>query len=296
MGGLDGHFRVCYRLPASGFQLGQNLTESDLVKQDRVAAREMSMEAVLRGAPGALQAPVEQAQARQRLMSLFRQTPLPPAELATNLGLYLRSTLVAKMLYLNELYTQILPLPGVVMEFGCWWGSNLALFSSLRAIHEPYNYARRVVGFDSFAGYQSVSQRDGSSPYVTEGAYAVASDYLPHLQAVLDCHEADNPMSHLKKYELVAGDVTETVPGYFQRHPECVVALAYLDMQLYEPTKAALQGILPHLVSGSVVAIDELNCPDFPGETQAVAEVLGFRRHRFLRSKFLPDRTYVVME
>jgi hypothetical protein len=256
------------------------------------------MEAVgiVRGAAGALQAPAGHIQARERQMELFRHSPLPPAELATNLGLYLRSTVVAKILYLNELYTNILRLPGVVMEFGCWWGSNLALFSSLRAVHEPYNYARRVVGFDTFAGYQSLSECDGDSPFVTQGAYSVSAGYLPHLEAVLDCHEAENPMSQVKKYELVAGDVTRTVPDYFRRHPECVVALAYLDMQLYEPTKAALQGILPHLVPGSVVAIDELNCPDFPGETQAVREVLGFRRHRFLRSQFLPDRTYVVIE
>src|SRR5262249_13793274 len=104
---------------------------------------EMSMEAVgiSRGAAGALSAPTERLQSRVRQMELFRRTPLPPQELATNLGLYLRSTMVAKILYLDELYRQVLPLPGVVMEFGCWWGANLALFSSLRAVHEPYNYA-----------------------------------------------------------------------------------------------------------------------------------------------------------
>jgi hypothetical protein len=254
------------------------------------------METVVRGTAGALQAPPDQAKARNRQMELFRQTPLPPQELVTNLGLYLRSTVVAKILYLNELYTNILELPGVVMEFGCWWGANLALFSSLRAVHEPYNYTRRVVGFDTFAGYQSISETDGTSPFVTQGAYSVAANYLPHLEAIMDYHETENPLSQIRKYELVPGDVTKTVPDYFARHPECVVALAYLDMQLYEPTKAALEGLLPHLVKGSVVAIDELNCPDFPGETKAVEEVLGFRRHRYLRSKYLPDRTYVVIE
>jgi hypothetical protein len=253
------------------------------------------MESVARGAAGALQIPSEQVRARQRQLELFQQTPLPAQQLATNLGLYLRSTMVAKILYLDELYRQILHLPGVIMEFGCWWGANLSLFSSLRAVHEPYNYTRRVIGFDTFAGYQSVSDQDGTSPFVVEGAYAVAADYAPHLEAVLECHESENPMAHVRKHELVAGDVTRTFPQYLERHPECVVALAYLDMQLYEPTKVALEGLLPHLVSGSVLAIDELNCPDFPGETQAVAEVLGFRRHRFQRSKFLPDRTYVVI-
>src|SRR5437879_5805823 len=99
----------------------------------------MNMEAggVIRGAAGALPAPTEQVKARNRQMELLRHTPLPPEELVTNLGLYLRSTVVAKILYLDELYTNIMHLPGVIMEFGCWWGANLALFSSLRAVHEP---------------------------------------------------------------------------------------------------------------------------------------------------------------
>ncbi len=245
---------------------------------------------------GGVNGTVNHADARQRHLELFRETPLPPNELLTNLGLYLRSTVMAKLLYLNELYEQILPLPGVVMEFGCWWGANLALFSSLRAVHEPYNYARRVIGFDTFTGYKSLGDQDATSDLVVEGSYSVTDNYLPHLESMLDYHEAENVMSQVKKYELVAGDVTETVPDYFRRHPECVVALAYVDMQLYKPTKAALEGILPRLVKGSIVAIDEMNCPEFPGETQAVQEVLGFRKHRFLRSKFLPDRTYAVIE
>src|SRR4051812_12312910 len=106
---------------------------------------------VARGAAGALQGPPEQVKARNQQMELVRQTPLPPQELITNLGLYLRSRVAAKILYLNELYPTVLHLPGVVMEFGCWWGANLALLSSLRAVHEPYNYTRRVVGFDTFA-------------------------------------------------------------------------------------------------------------------------------------------------
>src|SRR4051812_38404814 len=119
------------------------------------------MEGVVRGTAGALRVPPEHSHARQRQLELFGQTPLPPRELATNLGLYLRSTVVAKILYLDELSRLTLPLPGVIMEFGCWWGSNLALFSSLRAVHEPYNYTRRVIGFDTFAGYRSLSDRDG---------------------------------------------------------------------------------------------------------------------------------------
>jgi hypothetical protein len=85
---------------------------------------------------------------------------------------------------------------------------------------------------------------------------------------VLDFHEAElAPIPHKKKYELVQGDATRTLPEYLQRHPETIVALAYFDFDIYAPTKACLEAVVPHLTKGSVLAFDELNCPEFPGET-----------------------------
>ena len=38
--------------------------------------------------------------------------------------------------------------------------------------------------------------------------------------------EALNPMSHLKRFELVKGDAAETIPQYLKAHPETIVSLA----------------------------------------------------------------------
>lgn len=238
----------------------------------------------------------QQLEARKTLIDLFRRTPLPTEELLVNPGLYIRSSVLAKLLYVNELYERIVGIPGVIVEFGVWWGQNLALFESLRAIYEPYNHTRKVIGFDTFAGYASTSNADGSSVYVREGAYDVSAGYEHYLAALLDYHERENTLAHIKKYELVKGDATVTAPEYFERHPHTIVALAYLDMQLYEPTRAALEAVRPHLVRGSVVAIDELGSSDFPGETAAVREVLGLDRYRLEKSRYLPDRSFVTVE
>src|SRR5689334_17724305 len=105
----------------------------------------------------------QQQEARARLEDLFRRTPLPPNQLLTNLGLYMRSSVLAKLLYVNELYEHIIDVPGAVMEFGVWWGQNLCLFESLRAVYEPYNHARKVIGFDTFEGYSRPDTQDGAS-------------------------------------------------------------------------------------------------------------------------------------
>jgi hypothetical protein len=237
-----------------------------------------------------------QVEARQALGDLFAGTPLPREQLLVNPGLYMRSSVLAKILYVDELYRKIVDVPGVILEFGVWWGQNLALFESLRAIHEPYNHTRKVVGFDTFSGYPAIGPQDGTGDVSCVGTYSVAPEYERHLSAVLDYHQHENVTGHIKKYELVKGDVSETIGRYLAEHPETIIALAYFDLQLYEPTKKCLRAIRPYLTRGSVVALDEVNCPEFPGETQALREEWGLDGLRLTRSRFLPDRTILTFE
>ena len=186
-------------------------------------------------------------------------------ELLVNLGLYMRSGALAKLLFLNELYQKILPIPGILCEFGIWWGQSLAMFENLRAVYEPYNHARRMVGFDTFEGYKEIGEKDKRSATISEGVYGVPAGYENYLDQLLDYHEQENVMGHIRKHKLVKGDATVSCRNYLAENPEVFVALAFFDMALYEPTKACLEAIAPRLIKGSVVAFDELNHRDYPG-------------------------------
>ena len=224
----------------------------------------------------------------------FRQSPIPASELLQNLGLYMNRQALSRVLYMHELYKQIIDVHGVVMEFGVRWGQNMALYESFRGMYEPYNYSRKIIGFDTFGGFPSTDAKDGDK--VKPGDYGVTADYETYLTQVLDYHESESPLGHLKKYELVKGDATLTIHRYLAQHPETMVALAYFDFDIYEPTKACLEAILPRLTKGSVLAFDELNCAPFPGETLAVMEVLGLSRYRIRRTPLNPLCSYLVVE
>ena len=73
------------------------------------------------------------------------------------------------------------------------------------------------------------------------------------------------------------------------------MALAYFDFDLYEPTKKCLEIIRERLVKGSVVAFDELNDSDSPGETIALAETFGLSNVRLERSPFTSRTSYFVV-
>jgi hypothetical protein len=245
---------------------------------------------------GALVPPrtADEVEARARLAALLDATPVPGDDLLGNLAFYNTRIPLARQLFLAELYQRILTVSGSIIELGVRWGQNLALFTNLRAIYEPYNHTRHVIGFDTFAGFPSVHEFDG--PDAHPGGFDVSEHFVDHLSAVLTCHEDLAPISHIKKHELVVGDVIETVPAYLASHPETIVALAYFDLDLYEPTKAALEAIQPHLTKGSVLAFDELTHPSFPGEARAVAEVMGMGTFAIQRSPLASNVGFIVIE
>jgi len=227
---------------------------------------------------------------RERLFNLFADRPLSDEELLVNLGLYMRSGALAKILFLDEMYRRIVGIPGHIFEFGVWYGQSLTVFENLRAIHEPYNHQRHVVGFDTFAGYPEIGSKDRRSAIISEGVYKVDDRYETYLEELLDFHEKENVMSHVKKHSIVKGDVRETLPAWMRDNPQAFVALAFFDMALYEPTREALLAIKDRLIPGSVVVFDELNHRDYPGETEAAMEVLGQTGFTISNSKILPDR------
>jgi len=219
----------------------------------------------------------------RRLLSLLKHTPIPDSEILLQLGLFMNGPLLARILFMDELYRLILDRQGVIMEFGTRWGQNLVLWTNMRGMYEPFNYNRKIVGFDTFTGFPGVHIKDGEEG--AKGDYAATPHYEQYLRTIMRCHEGLNPVPHIPKWKIVAGDVRQTLPQYLEEHPETIVALAYFDLDLYEPTKLCLEVIRPHLARGSILGFDQLASPRFPGETVALREVLDLSRFELRRSR-----------
>jgi hypothetical protein len=247
----------------------------------------------------------KQIEQREKIAKLFRNHPMPDEHLLVSLGLYMRSSALVKILFLNELYELIMDVPGVIIEFGVWWGQNLVIFENLRAIYEPFNQTRRVIGFDTFSGYASFSDKDRTtkeasfssySDVLKKGGYSVSEGYRAYLDELISAHEGTNVLGNIRRHTLVEGDVVKTAPQFFKDNPETVVALAYFDLALYEPTKACLQAIRPHLIPGSVIVLDEFNYPEAPGETIAFKEVFKDVKYTIKKSKYITDKSIVFIK
>jgi hypothetical protein len=72
--------------------------------------------------------------------------------------------------------------------------------------------------------------------------------------------------------------------------------MLYLDFDVYEPTKVALETFLPRMPKGAILAFDELNQAAWPGETLAVLETVGLRNLRIQRFPYASGLSYAVLE
>lgn len=238
----------------------------------------------------------EEVARNQELIKLFTDAPIPEDELIANLGLFMGRKNLTRILWMHELYQKILTVPGVIMEFGCRWGHNLALFGAFRSMYEPYNYSRKIIGFDTFSGFKPLHEKDASAARLKSGDYGVTRGYEQYLEKLLSHHEQESPISHIKKFELVKGDAPEQLEAYLKAHPETIVSLAYFDMDMYEPTKKCLELIQGKIAKGSIIGFDELVSSVFPGETTVLKEVFGLGKYRITRDPKNSLPSYLIIE
>ena len=74
------------------------------------------------------------------------------------------------------------------------------------------------------------------------------------------------------------------------------MALAYFDLDLYQPTKTCLEFLKGRIAKGSVIAFDQLGMEEFPGETLAALEVLNLRDCRIVRDPIVPYQSYLIVD
>lgn len=230
------------------------------------------------------------------LAELLKKSSLSDVEKVMHFPLYVPRQNISSFLGKYEMFKRILNVQGSFIECGVGYGSGLMSFAIFSAIFEPVNHTRKVIGFDTFEGFPSLSEKDkkGQDPNAKAGGMNVNS--YNEIMKYINVFDQNRFIGHINKVELVKGDLTKTAPEYLKNNPHLVVALLYLDLDLYEPTKVAIQTFLPRMPKGAIISFDELNHPDWPGETLAVFEEIGIRNLRIERFPFDSVRSFAVIE
>jgi hypothetical protein len=226
-------------------------------------------------------------QAGRNIERIFAANPESVEIKLENFPKYVRRQHLKRFLALYELMKLALPVKGSIVECGVFRGFGLMAWAKLSTILEPENLTRRVYGFDTFGGFPTVGTKDASA-LRTARPGELAADSYEELLALIREYDADRFLGHIPKVELVKGDIAATVPAFVESHPHLVVSLLFIDCDLYEPTKVALEQFLPRMPKGAILAFDELDNPLWPGETLAALDAVGMGRLRLRRLEWDP--------
>jgi SAM-dependent methyltransferase len=186
-------------------------------------------------------------------------------EIADHFGLFSGTQTIGRVLAIYEAFKQTIEVPGDIFEFGCWKGSNLLYMAKLLTLFQP-NSIKQVYGFDSFEGLQTFSKEDGPGTKETfQNRYQGNQEVL---EKFIRLHEMQNWV------HLVVGNAMDTIDQFDEVNQHSMASIAYIDFDLYDPCKKALQFSDRRLSIGGLIILDEALTDTWKGEGQALREFM----------------------
>ncbi len=231
-----------------------------------------------------------------RRNDFIKNLSIPPTVQFEAFPVFATRQIITRFLELYEVFKLIIDVPGSIIECGTGRGLGLMSFAHFATIFEPYHYTRKIVGFDTFKGFPKLTKQDltSSAEHMKKGG--LAFDFYEILKDAIKIFDQNRPIGHIQKVDVIKGDICKTLPEYIAKNPHLLVALLYLDLDLYAPTSKTLELLKDRFAKGSIIVFDELNHQDYPGETIAVMELPGLRNLRLKRFPFATMSSYVVVE
>ena len=212
-----------------------------------------------------------------------------------NFTKYVKRQNLARFIVQYELFKKQLDIKGSIVECGVHHGGGVLAWAKISSILEPYNYHREIIGFDTFEGFPSIAEIDKENDQVEVGMFSEAYNTYEELSECIVEYNENRFLNRIDKIKLVKGDANITIPKYIEDNKYLIISLLYLDFDIYKPTKTALKYFLSRMSKGSIIAFDEINNKDWPGETMALLESLNINNHKIESFPFEPNVSYIQL-
>jgi 3-O-methyltransferase len=169
-----------------------------------------------------------------------------------------------------ELFKLTMDLPGHYLDFGIYFGNSFFSWHKFLEVLTPTATHKKVIGFDTFAGFPEISAEDGgedASVQKLKGGFN-ASSFYDEFRELLELHNQDGVIPS-NRGRVVVGNIVETLPAFLEENPEARFCLVNIDVDVYEPTRKILELCWERMVPGAVLLLDEYGTSKWPGETRA---------------------------
>jgi hypothetical protein len=164
--------------------------------------------------------------------------------------------------------------PGNVIECGVFKGNSLVRFLTYRSLLEN-NFSREIYGFDIFGKFpnaKNINDKVFVKKWEKESNNGISQKEL----------ETNLYNKKFENFKLIGGNILKTIPKFLRDNTHIKIALLHLDMDIYEPTKYALNKFFKYMSSGGIILLDDYST--IYGATKAVNEFLKKNKFKNLMS------------
>jgi hypothetical protein len=194
---------------------------------------------------------------------------------------------INKLLAHYELYKKIINIPGEVIEFGVFKGNSLIRLATFRdALETPFS--RKIIGFDIFGKFPSTNY-EPDKEYLEQFIESAGEESIS-----IDDLRILFKNKNIQNFDLIKGNIIDTVPEYKNKNPHTKIALLHIDTDVYEPAKIILDHFYDLMVPGGIIMFDDYGT--FPGETKAVDELIKDYGLKINKLSFYKTPSYIIKE
>jgi SAM-dependent methyltransferase len=190
-------------------------------------------------------------------------------------------------------------MPGSIAEIGVFKGGSLFTWHHLLETFLPGERMRKIYAFDHFKGYDLFGKEDADSNWVKEkhGGNLLDDANSNLIFELVEMHNKDSYLPGVERIVLIEGDILKTIPQFKKENMGTRFSLINLDVNLYKPTKCALENLYDLLLPGGIIMFSGYTAPPWEGESKAIEEFFKDKKVKIQKLDFSPyPRAFIIKE
>ena len=232
-------------------------------------------------------------QRRQKLYKFLSNFNVSDVELINNLNMFMDRRSLSRLLNFYELFKLQKNISGNIALFGVYYGKDLINLLHLMQIIEPYNFSKKIYGFDTFKGIKGSNLKNDILN--NDGGYKTKKNTYEFLKKLCHLQESYSTIQ-TNIIEIIKGDVRKTLKSFLKKNDHIFFSLLYFDLDIYKPTYETLLRLEKHMNKGCVLVFDQFNSDIWPGETKAIKDFFKKikKKYQIKSGKFKKQCSYFI--
>ena len=186
-----------------------------------------------------------------------------------------------------EVFKKTAKLKGEIVECGVFKGTSFVRFCTFRDL---FKLKKKVIGFDNFSNKYPLTKIKKDQQMIKNwikksGGKSISKNQLISTMKILK----------IKNYELIKGDVKETIPKYLKKN-KLKISLLNIDIDFLESTKVCLENLYPLVEKNGIILLDNYGFGF--GETKIINTFFKKfkKKNKLEKLHYVKNRPYFVVK